>query len=161
MHLYWLKVHKSVVEKDKPVNGLAEGLLKWTTETHYQRILLWIMKIHRRSCENVLFKVDCIKKDITEEQLKRQPTSLAEEIKTKTLLPFLSTLKTATGLELYSQMKHKYYFKKKVFSMKENWWKVETTLPWNLQPKGPQIPQLSVIFMGCINSYSVGSLTHS
>lgn len=71
------------------------------------------MKIHRRSCENVLFKVDCIKKDITEEQLKRQPTSLAEEIKTKTLLPFSSTLKTATGLELYSQMKHKYYFKKK------------------------------------------------
>lgn len=67
-----------------------------------------------------LFKVDCIKKDITEEQLKRQPTSLAEEIKTKTLLPFSSTLKTATGLELFSQMKHKYYFKKKVFSMEEN-----------------------------------------
>lgn len=78
------------------------------------------MKTHRRSCENVLFKVDCIQKDITEEQLKRQPTSLAEEIKTKTLLPFSSTLKTATGLELYSQMKHKYYLKKKSFSMEEN-----------------------------------------
>lgn len=161
MQIYWLKVHKSVVEKDKPVNGLAEGLLKWTTETHYQRILLWIMKIHRRSCENVLFKVDCIKKDITEEQLKRQPTSLAEEIKTKTLLPFSSTLKTATGLELYSQMKHKYYLKKKVLVWRKIDEKWKPRCLGIYSPKSPQIPQLSVIFMGCINSYSVGSLTHS
>lgn len=119
------------------------------------------MKIHRRSCENVLFKVDCIKKDITEEQLKRQPTSLVEEIKTKTLLPFSSTLKTATGLELYSQMKHKYYLKKKflVWRKIDEKWKPRCLGIYS--PKGPQIPQLSVIFMGCINSYSVGSLTHS
>lgn len=72
------------------------------------------MKIHRRSCENVLFKVDCIKKDITEEQLKRQPTSLAEEIKTKTLLPFSSTLKTATGRVIFSD-ETQILFKKKSF----------------------------------------------
>lgn len=148
MQIYWLKVHKSVVEKDKPVNGLAEGLLKWTTETHYQRILLWIMKIHRRSCENVLFKVDCIKKDITEEQLKRQPTSLAEEIKTKTLLPFSSTLKTATGLELYSQMKHKYYLKKKFLVWRKIGEKWKPRCLGIYSPKGPQIPQLSVILWG-------------
>lgn len=79
MQISWLKVHESqnMIEKDKAVKGLTEDLWilwKWTAETHYQIFLLCIMKIHRRSCQNVLFKEDCMKKDITEEQLKKTTT---------------------------------------------------------------------------------------